>query len=85
VLVFPAGQIARRSSTQTSKSSMLKRPSFLRRRLGRPDQFPALGLGLRAALDLEAGEAVQWQLLQRTDLRLRRLEAKRPSADQNNR
>jgi hypothetical protein len=37
-------------------------------------------LPLAAALDLEAGESVQWQLLERTDLRLRRLQAKNPAA-----
>jgi hypothetical protein len=34
---------------------------------------------LAAALDLEAGEPVQWQLLTRIDLRLLRLTAKKPS------
>lgn len=31
-------------------------------------------LPLAAALDIEAGEEVQWQLLDRSDLRLKRLE-----------
>jgi hypothetical protein len=34
---------------------------------------------LAAALDLSAGEEVQWQLLGRSDLRLRRLAAPNPS------
>jgi hypothetical protein len=50
-----------------------------------PRFYVNIPLPLAAALDLEAGEAVQWQLLQRTDLRLRRLQAKSPSADQKNR
>ena len=36
-------------------------------------------LPLAAALDLEAGEEVQWQLLERSDLRLKRLEPTPPS------
>ena len=35
--------------------------------------------GLAAALDLTAGEQVQWQLLDRSDLRLKRLAAPAPS------
>jgi hypothetical protein len=42
-----------------------------------PRFYVNIPLPLAAALDLEAGEEVQWQLLERTDLRLRRLEAKR--------
>ena len=38
-----------------------------------PRFFVNLPLPLAAALDLEAGEQVQWQLLDRADLRLRRL------------
>ena len=38
-----------------------------------PRYFVNLPLPLAAALDLEAGEQVQWQLLDRADLRLRRL------------
>jgi len=34
---------------------------------------------LAAALDLGAGEQVQWQLLDRSDLRLKRLAAPAPS------
>ena len=36
-------------------------------------------LPLAAALDLEAGEEVQWQLLGRQELRLIRLEAPKPA------
>ena len=42
-----------------------------------PRFYVNIPLPLAAALDLEAGESVQWQLLERTDLRLRRLEAKK--------
>lgn len=38
-----------------------------------PRFYVNIPLPLAAALDLEAGEEVQWQLLERTDLRLRRL------------
>lgn len=38
-----------------------------------PRFYVNIPLPLAAALDLEAGEQVQWQLLARTDLRLRRL------------
>ena len=43
-----------------------------------PRFYVNIPLPLAAALDLEAGESVQWQLLERSDLRLRRLEAKKP-------
>jgi hypothetical protein len=44
--------------------------------------FVNIPLPLAAALDLEAGERVRWQLLDRSDLRLIRLQprpAKKPS------
>ena len=44
-----------------------------------PRFYVNIPLPLAAALDLEAGEEVQWQLLERTDLRLRRLAAKKPT------
>lgn len=40
-----------------------------------PRFFVNLPLPLAAALDVQAGELVQWQLLARSDLRLLRLEA----------
>ena len=40
-----------------------------------PRFFVNVPLPLAAALDLTAGEPVQWQLLARSDLRLLRLEA----------
>ena len=42
-----------------------------------PRFYVNIPLPLAAALDLEAGEEVQWQLLERTDLRLRRLATKK--------
>jgi len=44
-----------------------------------PRFFVNVPLPLAAALDLSAGEEVQWQLLDRSDLPLKRLEA--PSAN----
>ena len=44
-----------------------------------PRFFVNVPLPLAAALDLTAGEQVQWQLLARSDLRLKRLEAPPPS------
>jgi len=44
-----------------------------------PRFFVNMPLPLAAALDLTAGEQVQWQLLDRSDLRLKRLEAPPPS------
>ena len=42
-----------------------------------PRFFVNVPLPLTAALDLAAGEQVQWQLLDRSDLRLKRLAAPR--------
>jgi len=42
-----------------------------------PRFYVNIPLPLAAALDLEAGEEVHWQLLERTDLRLRRLSAQK--------
>jgi hypothetical protein len=44
-----------------------------------PRFYVNIPLPLAAALDLEAGEEVQWQLLDRTDLRLRRMAPTKPS------
>lgn len=43
-----------------------------------PRFYVNIPLPLAAALDLEGGEAVQWQLLNRSDLRLLRLAAPVP-------
>lgn len=45
-----------------------------------PRFYVNIPLPLAAALDLEAGERVHWQLLGRSDLRLRRSTAPTPSA-----
>jgi hypothetical protein len=47
----------------------------IRSRRRPPRFFVNVPLPLAAALDLMAGEKVQWQLLARSDLRLKRLEA----------
>jgi len=44
-----------------------------------PRFYVNIPLPLAAALDLAAGEQVQWQLLGRSDLRLRRLAAPAPA------
>jgi hypothetical protein len=47
---------------------------------GRPARvFVNLPMPLAAAQDIQAGERVRWQLLDRSDLRLVRLEAASPS------
>jgi hypothetical protein len=45
-----------------------------------PRFYVNIPLPLAAALDLEAGERVHWQLLGRSDLRLRRSTAPTPAA-----
>jgi hypothetical protein len=45
-----------------------------------PRFYVNIPLPLAAALDLQAGEAVQWQLLNRSDLRLLRLAAPVPKS-----
>ena len=44
-----------------------------------PRFYVNIPLPLAAALDLEAGEQVQWQLLDRADLRLKRIAAALPA------
>ena len=41
--------------------------------------FVNIPMALAAALDIEAGERVRWQLLSRSDLRLVRIEAPTPA------
>lgn len=43
-----------------------------------PRYYVSIPGPLAAALELEAGELVQWQLVSRTDLRLLRLQARPP-------
>jgi len=47
--------------------------------------FVNIPLPLAAALDLQAGERVSWQLLNRSDLRLIRLNAPKPARKRTNR
>jgi hypothetical protein len=49
-----------------------------------PRFFVNIPLPLAAALDLEAGEQVQWQLLDRSDLRLLRLDPSAPTPKRKN-
>jgi len=51
----------------------------IRSRKQAPRFYVNMPLPLAAALDLEAGEEVQWQLLGRQELRLVRLEACKPA------
>src|SRR5947207_1086320 len=64
-------------SCHAATVSRVVRECLLRSKKQPPRFYVNIPLPLAAALDLEAGESVQWQLLERTDLRLRRLEAKR--------
>ena len=50
----------------------------IRSKKQQPRFYVNIPLPLAAALDLEAGEEVQWQLIGRTDLRLLRLSPKTP-------
>jgi hypothetical protein len=61
------------------QAEYLMKVQVIRSKKQPPRFYVNIPLPLAAALDLEAGEAVQWQLLERTDLRLRRLAAKKPA------
>ena len=50
------------------------RVQVIRSKSREPRFYVNIPLPLAAALDLEVGEEVQWQLLERSDLRLKRLE-----------
>jgi hypothetical protein len=50
---------------------------MIRSRRQAPRFYVNIPLPLAAALDVEAGEEVQWQLLRRSELRLVRLAAKK--------
>ena len=52
----------------------------IRSRKQAPRFYVNIPLPLAAALDLEAGEEVQWQLLARSELRLVRLASAKPAA-----
>jgi hypothetical protein len=55
------------------QAEYLMRVQVIRSQGQAPRFYVNIPLPLAAALDLEAGEQVQWQLLERADLRLRRL------------
>lgn len=57
------------------QAEYLMRVQVIRSKGQAPRFYVNLPLPLAAALDLQAGEEVQWQLLGRSDLRLRRLAA----------
>jgi hypothetical protein len=61
------------------QAEYLMKVQVIRSKKQPPRFYVNIPLPLAAALDLEAGEAVQWQLLERTDLRLRRLAPKKPA------
>jgi hypothetical protein len=61
------------------QAEYLMKVQVIRSKKQPPRFYVNIPLPLAAALDLEAGETVQWQLLDRTDLRLHRLNAKKPS------
>ena len=60
------------------QAEYLMKVQVIRSKRRPPRFFVNMPLPLAAALDVEAGEQVQWQLLGRSDLRLHRLAA--PSA-----
>jgi hypothetical protein len=57
------------------QAQYLMKVQVIRSKRRSPRFFVNLPLPLAAALDLTAGEQVQWQLLDRSDLRLKRLAA----------
>jgi hypothetical protein len=57
------------------QAEYLMKVQVIRSKRRPPRFFVNMPLPLAAALDLEAGEQVQWQLLGRSDLRLHRLAA----------
>ena len=63
---------------QTLSAQYVMKVQVIRSKRRPPRFFVNLPLPLAAALDVAAGEAVQWQLLDRSDLRLKRLAAPKP-------
>ena len=61
----------------TMQAEYVMKVQVIRSKKQPPRFYVNIPLPLAAALDLEAGEEVQWQLLERTDLRLRRLATKK--------
>jgi hypothetical protein len=60
---------------QAEYAEYVMKVQVIRSKARPPRFFVNLPLPLAAALDLAAGEKVQWQLLDRSDLRLKRLAA----------
>jgi hypothetical protein len=60
------------------QAEYLMKVQVIRSKRRPPRFFVNMPLPLAAALDLEAGEQVQWQILGRSDLRLHRLVARPP-------
>ena len=60
------------------QAEYLMKVQVIRSKRRQPRFFVNIPLPLAAALDLTAGEQVQWQLLDRSDLRLKRLAAPAP-------
>ena len=58
------------------QAEYLMKVQVIRSKRRPPRFFVNMPLPLAAALDLEAGEQVQWQILGRSDLRLHRLVAR---------
>ena len=64
---------------QAEYAQYVMKVQIIRSKRRPPRFFVNVPLPLAAALDLSAGEEVQWQLLDRSDLRLKRLAAPTPS------
>jgi hypothetical protein len=60
------------------QAEYLMKVQVIRSKRRPPRFFVNVPLPLAAALDLSAGEQVQWQLLDRSDLRLKRISPPRP-------
>ena len=65
--------LANRVAHKAMQAEYLMRVQVIRSKGQAPRFYVNIPLPLAAALDLEAGEEVQWQLLDRADLRLKRL------------
>ncbi len=63
------------------QAEYLMRVQAIRSKGQAPRFYVNIPLPLAAALNLEAGEQVQWQLLDRHDLRLQRISPPPPSPD----
>ena len=71
--------LANRVAKKVMQAEYLMRVQVIRSKGQAPRFYVNIPLPLAAALDLEAGEEVQWQLLDRADLRLKRQNPAPPS------